>query len=59
MNKKHDPASGLLPRHVGCELLDPRLQLLDFSLLRFDRFDQQRRQSGVVHALNFVSLGVT
>jgi hypothetical protein len=47
-----------MPGEAGYELLDLRLQVLDFGLLRLDCFDQQRRQSGVVHALNFVRLWI-
>src|SRR5436309_1271312 len=58
------PANGtetsycLLPGGARRELLDLRFQMLDFNLLRLDRFDQQGCQSGVVHALNFFSFWI-
>jgi hypothetical protein len=48
----------LLAGLAGCELLDLCLELPNFSLLRFDRSDQQGRQSRVVYALNLVGLRV-
>ena len=40
-------------------MFDLRFQVLDFNLLRFDRFDQQGRQLGIVHALNLLGLWIT
>jgi hypothetical protein len=48
----------LLAGLFGSELPDLHPQLPDFSFLGLDRFDQQGRQSGVVHTLNFMRLRV-
>ena len=51
---RHPQAPDRLPRGVRGKLVDLHLQLLDGALLLFDRFDQQRGQPRVVHALNFL-----
>src|SRR5690348_13896180 len=50
--------AGLLSCRIRSELFDLHFQLLDFSLLGFDRFNQQGCEPGVVHALYCTSLWV-
>jgi len=55
---KYDQPRRLLPGEAERELLNLRFQVLDFNLLRLDRFDQQGGQLGIVHALNLLGLWI-